>query len=195
MAKHIVIIQGHPDLKTPHFGHALEQAYSKGAQEAGHQIRHINVAELNIPMLRSQEEWEDDNPPGAVKAAQQTILWADHLIIIYPLWLGTMPAMLKAFFEQVYRPNFAIEDREPNKMPKKLLKGKSAHIVVTMGMPAFFYRWYFRAHSLKNLERNILGFSGIGPIRSSIIGMVESPDNKKHLRWLQKMKAFGRLGQ
>jgi hypothetical protein len=27
-----------------------------------------------------------------------------------------------------------------------------------MGMPAAVYRWFYRAHSLKSLERNILGF-------------------------------------
>ena len=40
---------------------------------------------------------------------------------------------------------------------KKGLKGRSAGIVVTMGMPALVYLWYFGAHSVKSLERNIPG--------------------------------------
>ena len=40
------------------------------------------------------------------------------------------------------------------------MSGKSARIVVTMGMPGFWYRWYFRAHSLRSLQRNILKFVG-----------------------------------
>ncbi len=56
-------------------------------------------------------------------------------------------------------------------MPKKLLAGKSACVVITMGMPAFIYRWYFGAHGLKNLKRNILGFCGVGPIKDTLIGM------------------------
>lgn len=64
-----------------------------------------------------------------------------------------------------------------------------------MSMPALFYRWYFRAHSLKSLERNILGFCGIGPITESLIGMIESPDNANRERWLAKMRALGRAGR
>ena len=85
---------------------------------------------------------------------------------------GSMPALLKAFLEQVLRPGFAFGAAERRGMPKKLLAGKSARIVVTMGMPAFFYRLYYRAHSLKSLERNILGFVGIKPVRVTLLGNV-----------------------
>jgi len=77
-------------------------------------------------------------------------------------------------------------------MWKKRLTGKSARIVVTMGMPAFFYRWYFGAHGLKGLERNILGFAGIGPIRESLFGMIEGASDAKRKRWLEAMRALGK---
>lgn len=80
-------------------------------------------------------------------------------------------------------------------MGKKLLKGKSARIVVTMGMPAWMYRWYFGAHSLKSLERNILGFCGIGPIRETLVGLVESSGDAKHQKWLRRMRELGRRGR
>ena len=78
---------------------------------------------------------------------------------------------------------------------KRLLKGKTARIVVTMGMPAFIYRWFYGAHSLKSLERNILGFCGIGPIKESLIGMVEAPDNTRREKWLEKLRTLGREGR
>jgi putative NADPH-quinone reductase len=80
-------------------------------------------------------------------------------------------------------------------MWKKLLKGKSARIVVTMGMPALIYRWYFGAHSVKSLERNILAFVGISPIRTSIIGMIEHPDNSRREKWLRTLEALGNKGR
>jgi putative NADPH-quinone reductase len=119
----------------------------------------------------------------------------DHLVILYPLWLGDMPAILKAFFEQTFRPGFAFTPAEQGHVPKKRLTGKSARIVVTMGMPAVLYRWFFLAHGLKNLERNILGFSGIGPIRSSLIGTVEGMDDRQRAGWLDQMRALGEAGQ
>jgi putative NADPH-quinone reductase len=72
------------------------------------------------------------------------------------------------------------------------LKGRSARVVVTMGMPAPLYRWFFRAHSLRSLERNILAFCGIGPVRDSLIGMVEAGGPAKHQRWLATMRELGR---
>ena len=195
MSKRITIIQGHPDPKGEHFGHALAQAYALGAEQAGHELKRITVAELELPLLRGKEEWESGAPSAAVRACQSAIAWADHLVIVYPLWLGTMPAVLKAFFEQVLRPGFAIGAAEPGKMWKKLLKGKSARIVVTMGMPAFFYRWYFRAHSLKSLERNILAFCGIDPIKASLIGMVDAKDNARRNTWLARMRRLGQAAR
>jgi putative NADPH-quinone reductase len=61
-----------------------------------------------------------------------------------------------------------------------------------MGMPGFFYRWVFRAHSLKSLERNILTFVGFKPVRASVVGMVESPKPAGRERWLKRMDALGR---
>jgi putative NADPH-quinone reductase len=80
-------------------------------------------------------------------------------------------------------------------MPAKLLKGKSARIVVTMGMPALAYRWYFRAHSLKNLKRNMLGFCGIAPIRESLFGLVETVSQARREKWLDKMYKLGVQGR
>jgi hypothetical protein len=64
-----------------------------------------------------------------------------------------------------------------------------------MGMPAVIYRWYLLAHSLKSLERNILGFAGIGPIRESLIGMVEGMNEKQRAVWLEKMRRLGERGR
>ncbi len=101
----------------------------------------------------------------------------------------------KAFLEQVFRPGFAFKLAEPGKMWTKRLKGKTARIIVAMGMPALVYRWYFGAHSLKGLERNILSFSGIGPIKESLFGMVEGVGNAKRQKWLTRMRRLGSLAR
>jgi len=191
MAKRIAIVQGHPDPRGGHLGHALAQAYAKGAEQAENEIKVIEVASLEFSFLRTKQEWEAGAPPDAIRDAQRTIGWADHLVFFYPLWLGSMPALLKGFLEHVFRPEFAIAKPEGGKMWKKLLTGKSARIVITMGMPAFVYRWYFRAHSLKSLERNILGFSGVSPIKASLFGSIEARSDATRQKWLAKMRALG----
>ncbi|HEU4487088.1 MAG TPA: NAD(P)H-dependent oxidoreductase [Povalibacter sp.] len=191
MGRHVLIIDGHPDPREARLNHALAAAYAHGAQLAGHEVRHIAVGQLKLPLLTCSEEFFDTPPSPAVTAVQQDIRWAEHLVIFYPLWLGSMPAQLKGFFEQVMRPGFAYAQGKGRGLPKKLLKGRSARIVVTMGMPAAFYRHVYRAHSLKSLKRNILAFCGIGPIRDSVIGNVEG-NAVGRAAWLRKMEVFGR---
>ena len=194
MAKQIVILQGHPDPSGKRFGHALADAYTEGARDGGHAVKSIDVAKLEFPLLRTQEDFERGAPPESIREAQSQIRWANHLVIFFPLWLGTMPALLKGFFEQTFRYGFALGKPEGGKGLTRLLAGKSARIVVTMGMPAFFYRWYFRAHGVNVLERSILGLAGIRPIKESFIGTVEGSSAGRE-KWLVKMRALGRKGK
>jgi len=190
----IAIIDGHPDPEPSHFCHAAADAYRRGAEEGRHEVRVITLGNMEVPLLRSQREWEHEPAPSALRTCQDAIAWADHLVILYPLWLGDMPAILKAFLEQIFRPGFAFK-YGANPMGEKLLKGKSARIIVTMGMPAFVYRLYFRAHSLKSLKRNILAFVGIGPIRTNVIGSIASLSDAKHRKWLETIRSYGHNGQ
>ena len=190
----IVIIQGHPDPAGNHLCNALADAYAKGARQAGHAVEIVEPAKIDFPLLRSQEEWHAGKAgtPESLIPAQESSVAADHFVIVYPLWMGTMPALLKGFLEQVYRPGVALGAGEM--VPGALMKGKSARIVVTMGMPAMVYRWFFFAHGLKNLQRNILGFVGIRPIRSTLFGMVEAADENRKTKWFAHMEALGRKG-
>jgi putative NADPH-quinone reductase len=190
--RRIVIIDGHPDSADEHFIHAVVTAYEKGAVSAGHTVRRIVIGHLDFPLLRKSEDFESGTPPAVIRESQEAIAWANHLVVVYPLWLGSMPAALKAFFEQVLRPGFAFKEGKGRQLPRKLLTGRSARIIVTMGMPALFYRWYFRAHSIKSLERNILAFCGVGPIHATLFGMVDVVGAEKRAAWLAKIEALGR---
>ena len=192
MTKRIAIIQGRPDSARSHLCHALAEAYASGAEAGGHEVQHINVATLDFPILRTKEAFETEAVPPALAPSQEAIGRADHLLIVYPLWLGTMPALLKAFLEQVFRPGFTFMIGASGKLWKRPLKGKSARIVVTMGMPVFFYRWYFGAHGLKSLERSILGFAGIGPIRETLFGRVEMGAPARHAKALERLRSLGK---
>jgi putative NADPH-quinone reductase len=191
MAKRILLILGHPDEGST-YCRALADAYAGGALAAGHEVRRIDLATFEFPWLRSKAAFTGAVPPS-ITLAQQDVRWSDHLVFVFPLWLGTMPALLKAFLEQLLRPGFAHEIATG--FPRGLLKGRSARVFVTMGMPAAIYRWFYGAHGLKALRRNILAFCGIGPIRECLIGTVESPRPEARRRWLETADALGRAGK
>ncbi|MBV5277239.1 NAD(P)H-dependent oxidoreductase, partial [bacterium] len=100
---------------------------------------------------------------------------------------------LKALLEQVFRAGFGMAESPRGPVPQ--LKGRSARLVVTMGMPALVYRWYFRAHSIKSLERNILGFVGIAPVNETLIGMVDELEAAGVKKWQDKLRKLGAAAQ
>lgn len=191
MSRRILIIDGHPDAVAERYLHALSRAYCEGARAAGHEVRSIIVSELDFSLLRTNQDFQEGVPTQSIRQCQDLVSWAEHVVILFPLWLGGMPALLKGFFEQVFRPAFAFR-ADGRGWPKKLLKGRTARIVVTMGMPATFYRWYFGAHGLKSLKRNILRFCGLGPVRESLIGAVEGIGARGRGLWLARMQQLGR---
>jgi putative NADPH-quinone reductase len=189
--RNIVIVDGHPDPDRKRFIHALADAYGKGAGAGGHGVRRIEIGTLDLRSLRSNAEFATGTPTDLIRKCQDDITWADHIVFLFPLWLGDMPGLLKLFLEQVARPGFAFSAAQGKGLPRKLLRGKSARIIVTMGMPALFYKWYYRAHSVKNMERNILNFCGIAPVRTTLVGMVEGMTQDKRVKLLQKIEALG----
>lgn len=186
----ILVVQGHPDADNSHYCHAVAEAYLNGAIGGGHDVKQINLGKLDVPFLKSQEESDSPDLPQFAIDGQNAIEWAQHIVFVYPLWLGTMPALLKAWLEQVLRSGFAFKVKD--KGWESHLKGRSAHIVITMGMPAIAYRWFFLAHSLKSFERNILKFCGIKPVRQTLIGSISAIEDGARKGWLAKLEKFGR---
>ena len=187
----ILIIQGHPDPQETHLCHALIASYLEGAEKAGHSVKLFNTAAIDFPLLRSKKDWEkgEEGTPENLKEIQEALKEAEHLVIIYPLWLGTMPALLKGFLEQLFRPGIAVSYK--NGYPQGLLKNKSAHIIITMGMLGLIYRFFFFSHSLRSLKRNILNLVGIKKIKCTLIGSVENADKNNQSNWFEKMKKRG----
>jgi putative NADPH-quinone reductase len=189
----ILILQGHPDPSETHLCHAIAESYRIAAEQNGHEVQVIRIAQENIPYLRSKAEWESGDLPAVAKTGQAAVRTADHIVLVYPLWMGDLPAIVKAWIEQVLRKGFAFE--MDGKRWKPALKGKSARVIVTMGMPGLAYRWFFFAHSLRSLDRNILKFCGLGPVKWSIFGNAEDPSGQTQKAFLAKAETLGRIAQ
>jgi putative NADPH-quinone reductase len=191
VSKRILLIQGHPDPDRRHFGYALSAAYAEGARRSGHEVVEIDVASIDFPLMRTADEFFDGEPPASIAQCQQSISQAQHVVFFYPLWLGDMPALLKAFLEQIFRPHFCGKKVKLGPFTH-MLRGKSARVVVTMGMPGVVYRLFYRSHSLLSFERSILGFVGFSPVRHTIVGSVEQGGARRQARRLRKMELLGR---
>lgn len=190
MGKSIVVLNGHPHRDKSHLCCALAEAYASGAKKAGHKVKTISIAEMDIPFLRDPEDMKSA-APKPVADAQKAVKAADHVVIVYPLWCGTMPALVKAFFEQLCRNSFAIVENPKGGWPQQMLKGKSARAIVTMGMPAAAYRLFFGAHGVKSLDVGILGMAGFRPVKDTLIGGADGITPKQAARLFERMRALG----
>jgi putative NADPH-quinone reductase len=192
MSRRIAVIQGHPDPAGHHLLHAMADAYAEAAIAAGHEVRLIEAGKLEFTLLRTQLDFETGALPPALVPSREDMRWAEHWLFLFPLWHGTMPALFKGFLEHIFRPGFALEYKKEG-FPKRLLAGRSARIVVTMGMPVLLYRWYFGAYGLRAFERSMLSFAGIKPVRESLYGL-SFADEKKRARWIEDMRKHGARG-
>lgn len=191
MKKRIAVIKGHPDDSGDHLCHALAEAYIHGAIDGGHDVRAIDIGKLEIPLIRNKREWETSAVPPQLLDVQHDLLWAEHWALFYPLWLGGLPARLKGFFEQILRPGLSFVETDSGEMWDKLLIGRSARIVVTMATPALVYKVFYRAHTVKSLERNILKFCGFHPVQTTLIGDVYKKSDQQIARSINQMGELG----
>jgi putative NADPH-quinone reductase len=193
MAKRILVINGHPDIRPERYCSALVNAYAESAGKAGHEIRRIDVGALSFPLLVRFEDFQSppDNPD--ICKAQADIQWAEHLVFIHPLWLGAAPAMLKGFLERVACGGFGFDSGTAGN-PKRGLTGKSARLIVTMAMPAFAYETVFGAFGIRAFARGILRLAGAWPVRKTYFGGIELSERHRD-KCLAKVRRLGAAGK
>jgi len=184
----IAVIVGHARKDT--YCEALGEAYRRGAEAEGHHVSLFVTSRMKFDPILHEGFTQIQPLEPDLQAAYVALKEADHLVLIFPLWLGTLPAIFKGFLERVLQPDLV----EPSKEGKyiKFFKGKSARVIMTMGMPGFIYRWYFGAFALRMLKRNILGFIGIAPVRATIHGMMRTASPEKLQSWLADAESLGR---
>jgi putative NADPH-quinone reductase len=188
--KNILIINGHPN---PHsFCYALANAYYKGASETSTQVKLVHLTHLQFdPVLQFGYEKKMELEPDLIEI-QKDIEAADHLVFIYPNWWGTMPALLKGFFDRVFTPGFAFKYSDKSKFPEKLLKGRSARVVVTMDTPPWFNSLFFRSLGHRVTRNRILEFCGIKVKGIMSLGPVKGSTLESRQKWLAQVELLGR---
>lgn len=188
--KKITILIGHPNGGS--FCAALAGAYHKGAESRSAKVRTIDLSKLNFePNLKMGYQERMELEPDLL-AAQETIKWADHVVIIHPLWWGSMPAVLKGFFDRVLLPGFAYQIHGNGKTWDKLLAGRSARVIITMDSPGWYNRFFYKRASHHTLKAAILEFCGIKPVRTTEIRGVTKSSSTQREAWLSQIETLGK---
>jgi NAD(P)H dehydrogenase (quinone) len=185
----IAIVVGHPQRDS--YCEALGEAYFNGAREGGHEASLFLLGRMNFdPILREGYRRLQPLEPD-LATAREAFLACGHVVFIFPLYCGDMPALMKGFIERLLQPDLLAINAAGGKADWKVFKGKSARVIMTMGMPGWFYRLYYGAHALKLLRRNILHFTGISPVYSKIYGMMAAVSDDTRKAWLREVEALG----
>jgi NAD(P)H dehydrogenase (quinone) len=191
MSKSILVILGHPNPDS--FCAALAQAYSEGAQAKGLPCQVLKLSELNFePVLKRGFQADQALEPD-LQAAQAAIQSAQHLVWVYPNWWGGLPALLKGFIDRVFLPGFAFKYQQ-GPIPAKLLKGRSARLMITLDTPVWLYRFGMGAPGVKVMQSAVLAFSGVTPTKTTLMGPQRGASQEKRQKWLEQAFELGKRG-
>lgn len=194
--KKIYILMGNPNSEGT-LGALLADTYQAAAVAAGHEVRRANVGDLSFdPILHKGYRAIQELEPDLVKV-QEDIKWADHLVLVYPLWWSSAPSLLKGLVDRMWLPGFAFrfiksKDGKSTWGWHRLLKGKTARVVVTLKNHPLVERFMFGDYTAE-VASAVLGFSGM-KVRLTEIGNAEVLTDTKKEAWMRRMQAFGRKG-
>lgn len=195
--KKIAILIGHPNSAST-ITSEMALLYESNAQHAGHEVRHMHVAEMKFdPILhegyRTIQELEPD-----LKKLQEMIKWADHFVLLYPNWWGGMPALLKGVFDRIWLPSFAFRMRKTKQGAPALgwykqLKGKTARVVIFSGTHPVLGRLCFGDYT-KEIRWGILWFAGF-KVRTTLLGPSETAPEWKRNEWRRTIARLAKFGE
>ena len=188
MSKRVLVILGHPSIHS--FCSALSDCYVASATSAGHEVRVLRLGALRFdPVLHEGYRQVQPLEPDLLHA-QADITWAEHLVLVFPIWWGGVPALLKGFLDRVLLPGFAFKYQKGNPFPAKLLTGRTAHLLVTMDTPPWYYTWVYRMPGLNQIRKTTLAFCGIKPLATLTFGPLLDSTPAKRQTWLQHARAL-----
>lgn len=188
----IFILQGNPDNEDT-LSADFASVYEREAAAAGHSVQRSNIGDLQFdPILHKGYKTIQELEPD-LKMVQDGMRNADHIVVIYPNWWCTMPALLKGFFDRAWLPGFAFHFRKNGWGWDRLLKGKTARVIVLSKSEPWQIRFLFGDYT-NEIARGILGFSGL-KVRITRVGNSEKLSPEKKASWERKIGALARRGR
>lgn len=184
----VCLILGHPDSQSK--CGAFADAFEEGLRRGGHEARRFNLGELNFdPILHKGYKVIQPLEPDLV-SIQEAIKWCEFLVIFYPNWFITMPALLKGMFDRIWLPGFAYHFRQSGFGWQKLLSGRSARVFVTMDSSPLLERFFLGDYT-NEIKKGLLGFAGFRPVRVTKIGNLKGASAERLAEIRRRMFLFG----
>ena len=108
------------------FDHAMVETYVKEAENQGQEVIVRDLYAMNFnPVLRVEERPLHDawisSPDVAAELA--LLMTCDILVLVYPIWFGLPPAMLKGYVDRVLGAGYSFRDMV-GQVGQHALKGK-----------------------------------------------------------------------
>jgi NAD(P)H dehydrogenase (quinone) len=187
--KQVLIINGHPDKQS--YNYALSEAYLKGTSKTDAIMTQINIADLDFnPNLefgyRKRTELESD-----LLEAIEKIKKADHMVWVFPMWWYGYPALMKGFIDRTFLPGITFVPIEGKALTKKLLKGKTARIIITADTPKWYDSLFMKSPTINQFKKGTLEFYGISSVKVTYISPVKNSKTNYREKWLEKIVLLG----
>lgn len=134
--KTTLIITAHPS--TAGFTHCIAKTYADGVKESGGTAEIIDLyqSKLTPPVLKFEDKKMWPNSPE-LKKMQEKISAANELVLVFPVWWGDCPGVMKNWFDVTFCAGFGF--KYGPRGPIGLLRGKTAKIIATSDGPGWLY--------------------------------------------------------
>jgi putative NADPH-quinone reductase len=183
----ILVIKSHT--RSDSFCNALADKYILGANEANHDVKSIDLSQIELEKYLKYDHLQPHTPPQELQAYRDMICEAEHIVFAFPTWWGTPPALLSVFIEIVFKAPFAFE-YTPNG-PKPMLTNKSTSIISTMDSP--IEKQVEIVGDLARLKiTHLAHFCGMQEPTVSYYGSVKKSDENQKDEWLEDAYKLGK---
>lgn len=191
MNRNVLVVNGNP--KSNSFCHELASQYMKSSEQDNN-VRFISISNLKFDLdLNIGYDGKQELEPDLIHF-QQSVIWAEHVVFVLPVWWGGMPAKLKGLIDRAFLPGFAFKYHDNKSTPEKLLKNRSADIILTMDAPPFYHRWIQGDPVYKQFKRTILRFCGFKKVSATYIGSIINSSEKQRNHWIEEIGRLAKKG-
>ncbi|MDA0148991.1 NAD(P)H-dependent oxidoreductase [Vibrio sp. LaRot3] len=180
----VLVINANP--KSTSFCQSISDQYVAMASNS-HEVQQLNLADMQFQIDLTMGYSEKVALEPDLVEFQDKIQWAEHIVIISPVWWGTIPAKFKGAIDRTFLPEFAFKYVEGKAFPQKLLTGRTSELIFTLDNPPFWYKYVKGNAIYKQLKTSILDFSGIKNTKATYFGPVINSTKEQRDNWLEKV--------